>query len=224
VAARLPGPAVALDYRGHGRSAPGPSYLPEDYAHDALAVIEHLDWTRLHLVGGSIGGAVAVEVTARAADRVASIACFGATLRIGLSEQDLAPLLSQLRELGGIGQWFEAHGPDLLGSRAEPGAVKVLAEVSEGRDRDTVIRVIRAAFSTADARPTAACLPRPLPPSLVTYGTEDPTTPQPMADELAGFLDTTAEPIPGIGHLPMLEAPDTVAALLHTLHSAQQSA
>jgi pimeloyl-ACP methyl ester carboxylesterase len=224
VADALGGPAVALDYRGHGGSAPGPRYLPEDYAQDALAVVRHLGWTRYHLAAGSIGGAVAVEVAARATYRVASIAGFGATLRIGLSEPNLAPLLDEVRRLGGIGAWFELHGPELVGARAAPSVVDVLSELSAGRDLDTVEAVTRATFSTADSRLTAARLPRPLPPAYVAYGTEDPTTPRSMADELAQYLGTRAVPIPGLGHLPMLEAPDTVAEMLDTLHGAQRVA
>src|SRR5690349_19196439 len=60
VAARLGRRAVAVDYRGHGLSAPGPRYLPADYAADAIAALDEVGWDVAHVVGGSIGGAVSV--------------------------------------------------------------------------------------------------------------------------------------------------------------------
>ncbi|NIB32372.1 alpha/beta hydrolase [Pseudonocardia sp. MCCB 268] len=58
--------AAAVDYRGHGLSGPSGSVPAGRFpADDALAVPEHLGWDRVHPVGGSIGGAVAVAVAAR---------------------------------------------------------------------------------------------------------------------------------------------------------------
>src|SRR5215467_4196088 len=54
------GRVIALDFRGHGRSAWAnpPHYGPEWYVRDACGVINHLG-TRVILVGHSMGGAVA---------------------------------------------------------------------------------------------------------------------------------------------------------------------
>ncbi|MGD9525837.1 alpha/beta fold hydrolase [Pseudonocardia sp.] len=215
VAAALPGESVAVDYRGHGSSEPGPPYLPADFAADALAVLDHLGWNRVHLVGGSIGGAVSVEVAARASAEVASIACFGATLRIGLAEADLEPLLVELRELG-VGGWFARHGHELLGPRARTGAARRLAELAGGRDTAMVEQIVRATFAHADSRAVAAALPRL--PALVAVGSHDPTCPPAMAAELAELLGTPVTVLDGIGHLPMLEAPAEVAELITALH------
>lgn len=217
VAPLLDRPVAALDYRGHGASDPGPSYLPADFAADALAVLDHLGWARVHLAGGSIGGAVAVEMAARIPDRVASIACFGATLRIGLSDAELAPLLAGLRELG-VDEMFRQHGAQIAGPRALPGAGDRLAELGGGRDLETVAAIVTTTFRDADARPAAARVPQL--PALVAVGTHDPTCPPAMAEELAGFLGATVTSLDGIGHLPMVEAPREVADLLTDLHNS----
>jgi len=211
-------PAAAVDYRGHGSSAPGPRYLPADYAADALAVADHLGWPRMHLVGGSIGGAVAVEIAAAAQHRVASIACFGATLHLGMPETDLAALLAEIRPIG-IAEWFAHNAAGLIGPASAPGVAECLHQLNRDRDPEVFEALTRATFAVADARPAARSLIRPLPPVLVAVGTDDPTCPPAMAADLAAHLGSEPLVLPGIGHLPMLEAPEEVVALLDKLYA-----
>lgn len=213
-------PAAAVDYRGHGRSAPGPRYLPVDYAADALTLAEHLGWTRMHLVGGSIGGAVAVEIAAAEPDRVASIACFGSTLHLGMPEIDVEALLAEVRPVG-LAEWFARTGAGILGPDAAPGAIDRLVEINHGRDQAIVDAVTLATFHAADSRPAAATLRRV--PALVVVGDTDPTCPPAMAEVFAEQLHTDVVTMTGIGHLPMLEAPEQVVALLDKFHSRVES-
>lgn len=217
VGGELGRPAAALDYRGHGVSDPGASYLPADFAADALAVLDHLGWERVHLAGGSIGGAVAVEIAARIPGRIASIAAFGATLRIGLSADEVAPLLDGLRTLG-VDETFRQHGAQIVGPKSLPGVGERFVELGGGRDPDVVAEIVRTTFCRADSRPAAAVLGNRLPPvpALVAVGTDDPTCPMAMAEELAGHFGAPVTVLDGIGHLPMLEAPEQVVALLTT--------
>jgi 3-oxoadipate enol-lactonase len=63
---------VALfDQRGQGQSAkpPGP-YSMEDYAEDALGVLDALGWNKAHVVGYSFGGMVAQELAIRHPARI----------------------------------------------------------------------------------------------------------------------------------------------------------
>lgn len=217
VAPLLNRPVVAVDYRGHGGSEPGDSYLPADFAADALAVLDKLGWPRVHLAGGSIGGAVAVELAAMMPDRVASIGAFGATLHIGTPADELDATVAGLRELG-VDETFRQHGRLIVGSRALPGSADRFVELGGGRDLQVVVEIVRTTFGVADARPAAGRLPKI--PALVAVGTEDPTCPVAMAAELAGYLATEVRLIEGIGHLPMVEAPDEVAELLRELQQS----
>lgn len=70
--------ALALDFRGHGRS----SHLPEglgyevgQYLADVHALLAHERLSRVHLVGHSLGGVVALAYAAAQPGRVASVTC-----------------------------------------------------------------------------------------------------------------------------------------------------
>ncbi|WP_432851258.1 alpha/beta fold hydrolase [Amycolatopsis sp. CA-161197] len=218
VAAELPGPAVAVDYRAHGGSAAAGPYFPADYAADALAVLDAEGIGRAHVACGSIGGAVAVELAATAPQRVASIAAFGATLRLGWDSATLDETEADLRGLG-VREWFVRHGGEILGPGSRPDAADRLVELaSAGRELDVVVEVLRTTFGLADSRPAAAKVEPAAPPALVVVGTHDPTCPDAMAQELAGYLHTQVHTLVDLGHLPMLEAPAVTAAAIRAFH------
>jgi pimeloyl-ACP methyl ester carboxylesterase len=67
--------AVALEWRGHGRSpAPeGASWAPEEMAGDVLAAADALGLARFVLVGHSAGGSLALACAAAAPERLAGL-------------------------------------------------------------------------------------------------------------------------------------------------------
>lgn len=65
---------LAVDLRGHGQSdKPATGYQIRTLADDVAAICQHIGATRYHLVGHSLGGAVALEIAARYPDRVRSV-------------------------------------------------------------------------------------------------------------------------------------------------------
>ncbi|MCO5142465.1 MAG: alpha/beta hydrolase [Oligoflexia bacterium] len=53
---------LVLDQRGHGKSPkPLTGYSPKNYADDLYSLLTKLGWAKIHLVGHSMGGRVAVE-------------------------------------------------------------------------------------------------------------------------------------------------------------------
>lgn len=68
---------VAVDFLGHGRSEhipKGYDYAFADWLHDALDVLDALGWQQVHLLGHSMGGAIATAIAAGAPERVLSLA------------------------------------------------------------------------------------------------------------------------------------------------------
>jgi pimeloyl-ACP methyl ester carboxylesterase len=68
---------VCLDFPGHGESPPRPAaarYHFDDYVFDVLAAADALGWERFHLLGHSLGGAVASVTAAACPERVISLA------------------------------------------------------------------------------------------------------------------------------------------------------
>lgn len=72
---------VALDLPGHGASAhraPGYDYAFVDWIHDVLDALDALGWKRAHLLGHSMGAAIATLVAAAAPERVHKFAAIEA--------------------------------------------------------------------------------------------------------------------------------------------------
>jgi pimeloyl-ACP methyl ester carboxylesterase len=67
---------VCIDFPGHGESPPRPDscrYHFDDYVFDVLAAADALGWERFHVVGHSLGGAVASVLAAACPERVRSL-------------------------------------------------------------------------------------------------------------------------------------------------------
>lgn len=75
------------DLRGHGASqaaaAPG-SFTIRALADDMLALLDHAGASRVHWVGNSLGGIVALELVGRVPGRFASLSLFGTAFALNL--------------------------------------------------------------------------------------------------------------------------------------------
>ena len=78
---------TAYDLRGHGRSdMPASGYGTADMASDLHALLRHAGADRVHLIGHSFGGAVALHYAVLHPDRVASLTV--ADTRLGAFQPD----------------------------------------------------------------------------------------------------------------------------------------
>ena len=89
--------AIALDCRGHGQSGKptDPAQYGLEMVRDVVRLLDHLKIDRAHIVGYSMGGAIANQVLIQYPKRVASITLVGA----GWAGEDLGLMKSQLQAL-----------------------------------------------------------------------------------------------------------------------------
>jgi pimeloyl-ACP methyl ester carboxylesterase len=199
--------AVALDLRGHGKSAltgNGPISV-EDFAADLGAVVDGLGLQRFVLVGHSMGGAVTAAYAGAHPDRVAGLflldpASDGRTIPAEQAE-GLMQVLATDAWSAVIAEYWT---PMLAPSRPEV-RERVLSDM-----RATSQAGARAGLGSLLTFDPVAALRRYQGPRLtvVTAFNEEPTSYQNRVPELP------SRKVEGTGHWVQLDAPDTVNGLL----------
>ncbi|WP_210272528.1 alpha/beta fold hydrolase [Chthonobacter rhizosphaerae] len=204
---------VAFDLPGHGRALDWPEVGHAGLSAKAVAAsLDALGLRRVHLVGHSMGGAVASLIALRSPERIASLTLvapggFGAeiahrTLRafaIARSEAEIAPLLDQF--FGFDRPPSRRMAGQIAESRKESRRSEVLAAVAEAiLDGTRQKTVDRAALGDLDA------------PVKVIWGRQDRILPVHQADGLPGVV--AVHRFDGVGHMPHLEAHREVARLI----------
>jgi 3-oxoadipate enol-lactonase len=205
VARRLDRQCVMPDLRGHGASGPNGPFGIGEWAADCLTVMDHLEIEQAHFVGGSLGGPIAIQLAAEHPERVASIASFGGALSIEGDEAE--EVLDVLRRLGVKGM-FRSVIPEIsVGPETDAITLEWILSLTNPNDVDTVYAIWTAtlAADVSEHIGTITC------PVLVANGEHDKTCTPAQAKHMAEAFDTTLRVLPGVGHLPMCEAPELVA-------------
>ena len=208
---------IRYDHRDTGRSAhypPGaPDYSFYDLLADAAALIDCFGHGRAHVVGLSMGGAIAQYLAVDHPDKVASLTLVSTS---PVFPADLPPLTQRLLDAyAGMSEpdWDdrEATLEHLVrGARIHAGP----AAFDEREARDTARRIVERAIDlrTAgnhnamkqEARPERdlrALLGEVSVPVLVIHGTDDPMFPQEHAMALAAAIpDAELMLLEGVGH------------------------
>ncbi|MBE7197451.1 MAG: alpha/beta fold hydrolase [Parafilimonas terrae] len=199
---------VQVDLRGHGLSTVPPApYAIDDLAADIGLLVEQLQLDAVHVVGISLGGAVALCLARRRPAYLRSLVLFDTDLSFPPASlwQERARLvraegLTSLVEPS-IARWVSAaavdepyaHGLRAMLRRTDPDGYAGAAEALAAFDgaawaRDLVL------------------------PTLVVVGEADPSTPVARAEALRDAI-TGAElrVLPDLAHLPPAEAPEACA-------------
>jgi len=207
---------IRYDHRDTGGSTtypPGkPGYSSDDLFADPLAILDHLGVERAHLVGLSMGGAIAQWIAIHNPERVLSLTLMS-TSPVGTGGAELPPMSDAMRMAFGeqpeepdwsdreaaIAFLLEAERP-YAGSRGvdEPALRALLGRVY---DRSASLPSANNHFMLAGSETTRTRLAEITVPALVIHGTDDPLFPLPHGEALAREIPgAELLVIDGLGH------------------------
>lgn len=211
-------------YRVIGWNAPGymltDNFVAEtptgrDYADAVLGLAGALGVGDFFLVGNSFGSAVAQCVAGYHPARVKRMALTGT----GIGQHTLTPerrayLLGRARGIeGGSYAYGSGDLSHLFGSKVTPHTVELMREVLRATNAPGMLTAVR--FRSSDFCTTDLAAAMTMPVLLIQGGADRVNRAGENADRLLPLLpDGRMERLEDIGHLPELEAPDRVNALL----------
>ena len=169
---------------------------------------------RFALAGVSMGGMVALEVLKLAPNRVTRLALVDTNARPDTLAQKAYRRAANLAvgALGDFRKLAERSLPSLLHPDALQDVRDEMVEMSVRVGPEAYVRQNRAVAARKDLRPVLAGVAVP---TTVIVGEEDRLTPLAMSQEIHALTPgSTLHVIPDCGHLPPIEAPDAMAALL----------
>lgn len=217
---------IAVDFRGRGESDfdPDPSrYVPLTYAHDVIALLDHLGIADAIFVGTSLGGLVTMLMAVLDEDRIA--AAILNDIAPELEESGLARIRTYVGKDQRFADWGEMaravaeNGRGLPRHYADDDWVRAARRL--GREQNGQIRFDydMAIVEPFEAGPTPqvemwplfrALAQRPL--LLIRGGESDLVGAAVFAKMLEQAPSAKFVEIPGVGHAPDLDEPAAIAA------------
>ena len=225
----------ALDLPGFGRSGPSPrGYSMAEHARVVVAYLEHRGAGPVHLVGNSLGGVVSVLVAAARPDLVRTLTLVSPAmpyLRPRLGSDVAMPLLL----VPGIGRLAQKRVDSLPPERRAAGMIRICfahpEAVPANRLREAVqdmaarkempwsgqafrssLSGLTRSYLTVGPHSVWTRARQVRAPALVVWGTEDKLVPVAVAPRTAAEIpDSRLLVLPDVGHVAMLEAPETTA-------------
>ncbi|QXJ26980.1 alpha/beta fold hydrolase [Actinomadura graeca] len=210
---------IRVDLPGCGQSPPAPSYEVPRQADRVAALLDDLGLRHVTVVGHSSGGYVATSLAERRPGLVGSLAL----ISTGPSTGALLPEPPILRFLLG-----PPLGP-LLWTRRSDARIRSAIDATAARPVDLpddlvrdvqriTYRAFRAVLRCYGAYLAERSVPERLAalgvPVLVIFGDADPRWDPSSARQYDAVPGARVEMVPGVGHLPVFEAPQATGGLL----------
>ena len=203
---------TVVDNRGVGRSSlPDGEFTVPDMAADAIALCDELGITRAHVMGFSMGGAIAQELAIARPDLVRSLGIIGSW---AYSDQLFRNFIESSIYFSGLADDDEKFLRYFLGSTYshavwEDGRIDAFAtaflEHPYPQELDAFQRTARAIL-THDTRERLSAITAP---ALVLFGEEDIICPPRHSHQLAALIpDAQLIGVPGQAHQPFQEGPE----------------
>ncbi|MBW4034750.1 MAG: acetoin dehydrogenase dihydrolipoyllysine-residue acetyltransferase subunit [Proteobacteria bacterium] len=211
-------PQLAIDLPGHGRTAPLASATIAAMAAAVLAEIRQATTGPVHLVGHSLGGALAARLAGSGLLDVRSLLLIAP---VGLGpeiDHDFIAGLLRARSEAGLRPWLHrlVSDPALIGRGM---ASAVLALTADHATASFLTALAADAFpdgtQSADWMFDAAALPMP---TRIVFGRADRIIPSAQAARIDGAAGVSV--LNGIGHMPQIEAVGMLARIHREVISA----
>src|SRR5215210_3856304 len=210
---------LTFDSRGTGLSdKPAYGYGLHTMATDVAGLLDGLGWTRAHVLGFSMGGAIAQELAIRSPERVDRLVLF-ATFPGGLLGIPAPwPVLRRLFDVEGLPPeeaarqlWPVTYSAAYLAGHPNAVEAQMRCEIAHptpdhaARGQGAAIRAFSSGLRLSQIRAE----------TLVATGTEDALVPPGNSRILAsGISGARLAVLPGLGHRAIWEAPEAAAELV----------
>lgn len=203
---------IAMDNRAAGRSSiPDAPFTLEDMADDAAAVLDFHGVRDAHIVGASMGGAIAQILGVKHPERVRSLTLACTACRNLQWRSELLRHWSDTANVRGLRQWADESARWLVGPRSfrrlAP-AIGWLGPLASFRPSRGFSAQVGAILDTDDSM--VAELGRIAAPTLVVVGNQDILTPRADSEEIAERIpQSELVVISGAAHGLMIEHAST---------------
>ncbi|WP_333619858.1 alpha/beta fold hydrolase [Dietzia sp.] len=215
---------LAVDLRGHGGSEilEGDSSVVE-LAADIVSLLDSLEIERVHMVGLSLGGAVALEMGIRHEEKLDSLTviCTSASFGEPGPWRELAALV-RAEGMQAVAQAVAARWISPALADADPELVRRLEEIVVSTPVEGYASACEA-LAEYDVRTELGRIRVPV---LAIAGAEDPATPPAELEEIiAGIGHGRLEVLDPAAHVPTFEQPERISELIrgHVADNAESA-
>ncbi len=213
---------ITIDNRDVGESSLATAaYTPRDLAADVDGLLAALDLPAAHVVGHSLGGAIAQELALMSPDRVRTLNLIGSWARNDEYTRALFRTWKRLRTTVDAAAFTEAVlltgvGHTFLNAIGVAAMLQLLLAAPNPQTAEGYCRQVDADL----VHDTFDRLGKIQAPTLVLAGDEDKVFPMHHARQLADGIGAELVVIPGAGHSPALEDPEATNTALQTFFTS----